>query len=63
MSFCYKVSNWNSADGETGTKKLLLGWRMGVLTLGDLTQFVSDWLKLTYDVESGTVGCFVVTAT
>lgn len=44
-------------------KKLLLGWRTDVLTLCDPTQFVSDWLKLTCDVESGTVGCFVVTAT
>lgn len=59
----YNGSNWNSADGETGMKKLLLGWRTAVLTLCDPTQFVSDWLKLTCVVESSTVGCFVVTAT
>lgn len=42
-------------------KKLLLGWWMGVLTPGDLTRFVSDWLKPVY-VESGALGCFVATA-
>lgn len=41
-------------------KKLLLGWWMGVLTRGELTRFVSDWLKPEY-VESGAIDCFVVT--
>lgn len=60
MSFCYERSNWNSADGEAGVKKLLLGWWIGVLTQGHLTHFVSGWLKAVY-VDAGAIGCFVVT--